>query len=512
MIYVDLPTGVQASPPAMAASAEPARVEATRYDIARNTPEIARHFLQTADDRSAIASLVPQVRRIARERCRAEAANHAVLAGMVQTLTIDTIGRGPTLQLDLPMGEQPDDDLRAEIDEFEVLFQKWARAIALRRKLSVMVRAEAIDGEAFGVMLHNPKIKHPIQLDLRLLEADQVESSPFVFESPEHVSGIDYDTFGNPIRYHVRVDHPGEVNGLGASLETTPVDAEDMLHLFDWQRPGQRRGFPAIAAAIPLLANLRRFGLATVAQAETNANFAVFFKTDTPPDGQTAKVATGLTLPLANRMAVTLPAGWEAQMLQPGHGGATYGEYYKSVVTEAARAVLMPYCIAFGDSSGHSYASARLDFQSYNLATQDRQMRIEELVIAPLLDKYLWYAVKSDQLWAARAGEGKFSYRLRSLLLRLQAFWAWPIRPHVDVEKTMNADIEAVRHGLKTWGDCVRQYSTRDPRSQASMIRSERAMLGGTQLEFMQPKASQPASSTASGQGSADNNLQEAAQ
>jgi capsid protein len=195
-------------------------------------------------------------------------------------------------------------------------------------------------------------------------------------------------------------------------------------------------------------------------------------------------------------MAVTLPAGWDAQMLQPGHGGATYGAYHKSVLTEAARALLMPYCIAFGDSSGHSYASARLDFQSYNLATQDRQMRLEEMVIAPLLDKWLWYAVRSDQLWAARAGGGKFSYRLRSLLQRLQAFWAWPIRPHVDVEKTMKADIEAVRHGLKTWGDCVRQYSTRDPRSQAGMIRSERAMLAGTNLEFLTPKASQPAPSS----------------
>ena len=53
-------------------------------------------------------------------------------------------------------------------------FVQWARAVGLAEKLRTMRMARAADGEAFAVLTSNPRLTTDIQLDLRLVEADQV--------------------------------------------------------------------------------------------------------------------------------------------------------------------------------------------------------------------------------------------------------------------------------------------------------------------------------------------------
>src|SRR5690606_42021060 len=66
----------------------------------------------------------------------------------------------------------------------------------------------------------NPRIDAPVKLDLRLIEADQV-TTPDLSALDEHsVDGIVFDSFGNPVEYHVLRAHPGRSEEHTSELQS----------------------------------------------------------------------------------------------------------------------------------------------------------------------------------------------------------------------------------------------------------------------------------------------------
>jgi capsid protein len=174
--------------------------------------------------------------------------------------------------------------------------------------------ARATDGEAFAVLTSNPRLPTPVQLDLRLVEADRVCTPDLNAAAPNAVDGIVFDAAGNPVEYHVLKDHPGE--GYRAAREYDRVPAEAVLHWFRCDRPGQVRGVPDILPALPLFAQLRRFTLAVIAAAETAADFAGILYTDAPASGEADAAEPFEPIELEKRALVTMPGGWKMSQLQ----------------------------------------------------------------------------------------------------------------------------------------------------------------------------------------------------
>jgi len=165
-----------------------------RYDAAVTTENNRRHWAH-ADALSADAAASADVRRTLRNRARYEVANNSYARGIVLTLANDTVGTGPRLQL---LTES--DAINRQVEhEFDL----WAQEVGLAEKLRTMRMARAQDGEAFAILANNPVLDHPVKLDLRLIEADQV-TSPLRYLNVEHeVDGIVLDRHGNPAAYHV---------------------------------------------------------------------------------------------------------------------------------------------------------------------------------------------------------------------------------------------------------------------------------------------------------------------
>ena len=231
------------------------RVVRARYDAAATTDDNRRHWAN-ADGLSANAANSPEVRRVLRNRARYEVANNSYARGIVLTLANDVVGTGPRLQL---LTDDAEANRRIERE-----FGGWTTAIRLAEKLRTMRSARATDGEAFALLTNNPKLPHDVQLDLKLVEAEQVTTPDPRLNAT--VDGIVFDAAGNPVEYHVLREHPGEVMfRRAAAFDRIP--AESMLHWFRIDRPGQARGIPDITPALPLFAQLRRFTLAVLAAA-----------------------------------------------------------------------------------------------------------------------------------------------------------------------------------------------------------------------------------------------------
>ncbi len=426
------------------------RLVRARYDAASTTDDNRRHWA-AADGLSANAANSPEVRRILRNRARYEVANNSYARGIVLTLANDVVGTGPRLQL-----RTTDQEANRRI---ETEFMRWAAAVGLPEKLRTMRTARAQDGEAFAVLISNPRLPSRVALDMRLIEAEQVTTPDLNPVATNAVDGIMFDDAGNPIEYHILKQHPGDSQFVFRSLaEYDRVPAESVIHYFRADRPGQARGIPDITPALPLFAQLRRFTLAVLAAAETAADFAGILYTDAPASGEADAAEPFEPIELEKRALLTMPGGWKMSQLEAEQPSTSYGEFKREILNEIARCLNMPANVARADSSGYNYASGRLDHQTYFKAIRVEQSHLEAVVLDRILAAWLDEAALIPGLLPAGLPP----------IASWEHQWFWDGREHVDPAKEASAQAirlsnhtttlaeEYARRGLD-WEEQVRQ-------------------------------------------------------
>ncbi len=436
------------------------RVLRARYDAAVTTDGNRRHWAN-ADGLSADAAASPEVRRVLRNRARYEVANNSYARGIVCTLANDVVGTGPRLQM---LTGDPDADRR-----IEAAFADWAGAVGLAAKLRTMRMARAESGESFVLLARNPRHSAAVQLDVRLIEADQVATPDLRTNQPRAIDGIVFDDFGNPVQYHVLKQHPGDLR-WASGLAYDRIPATVIVHYFRADRPGQSRGIPDITPALPLFAQLRRFTLAVIAAAETAADFAGVLYTDAPANGEAEDVEPMDAIELEQRMLLTMPGGWKMAQLKAEQPATTYAEFKREILNEIARCLSMPFNVAAGNSSGYNYASGRLDHQTYFKSIRIEQAHLERVVLDRIFEAWLDEAVLVEGLLPQ-------SMRTRDADVRRRKHqWFWDGNEHVDPAKEANA--QATRLTSRTTS-LAREYARQglDWEAELRQIAKERELM-----------------------------------
>jgi lambda family phage portal protein len=422
------------------------RVVRAKFDSAQTTPENRKHWAM-ADGLSADMAANPSVRRIIRNRSRSEVANNSYARGIVLTLAHDVIGTGPRLQMLLGNGEN---SAKRGLNGFiEREFAYWCKVVDLPGKLRTMRMSRAQDGEAFAMLFSNNNLQHPMKLDLRLIEADQVATPSFSADKPENgTDGIEFDAYGNPAVYHVLSEHPGGGSASGKT-DYDRVPAASMIHWFRTDRPGQYRGLPDIMPALPLFAQLRRYTLAVVTAAETAANLALVMKTNIPPGGQAADIEAFSEMDFTPNMGVFAPEGWEPYQIKAEQPATAYAEFKRELLNEIARCLNMPFNIAACNSSGYNYSSGRLDHQVYYKSIRVEQDHLEDIALDRILRAWLAEAVK---VYAELVdAEDEIVDVIVSDSVPHQWFWDGP--QHVDPAKEANAQAIRLENNTTTLAD-----------------------------------------------------------
>jgi capsid protein len=404
-----------------------------RYDAAMTTSENREHW-RWADGLSARSANSPGVRAIVRNRARYEAANNSYCAGMLLTLANDMIGTGPRLQMNL--------ESRELCKFIEREFKAWSKQIKLPQKLRTMRVARGKDGEAFAVLTTNPRLRTPVKLDIHTVEADQVTTPYLNISDPLAIDGIRYDEFGNAIEYDILPRHPGDDIAVPNWVPVVHT-AEQVIHWFRPDRPGQLRGISEILPALPLFAQLRRYTLAVIAAAETAANASGILETDASAadeDDPTPGSFTEIDIP--RRSLITTPAGMKLSQLKAEQPVTTYGDFKHEIINEIARCLNMPYNVAAGNSAGYNYSSGRLDHQIYFRSIGIDQADCE----TDVLDRIFFAWLEEAQLI-----EGYLPERLEMPDYLVPHSWAWDPAEDLDPVKTAQAQLLRLQSGLTTY-------------------------------------------------------------
>jgi len=399
-----------------------------KWDAARTTGN-NKNLWSGADALSAAAAGDPLVRATLRQRSRYECQeSNSYGKGFVLSLADFTIGRGPSIRVDLG-NEQIDRLVQNE-------FNGWFRSIGGPEKARTAKMSKTVDGEVFFLEVTNRQNPSPVKLDFKLFEAEQCSSpeGDYVNDENRHIDGIWYDNVGNPTRYDILLDHPG---GLGTSLDATAFPANRVIHLFRVDRPGQKRGIPETAPALPLFPILRQYTMATLEAATSAAYWQAVIHSRMPSDQSPAQIDGGAFQPfdLERNAVMNLPDGWDISQLKPEHPTTTYAEFKREVLNEIARCLNVPFNVAAGNSSEYNFASGRLDWQIFFRMIEVERNYFERAML--------------DRMFFAWLSEARLIPDYLPVLPdTIPHRWLWDGQPIIDPVKEANATVALFNAGL----------------------------------------------------------------
>ena len=393
------------------------------YDAARTTDEF-KNYWANADWLGPNAENSQTVRHTLMHRARYNEANDGYIDGMTLTHANFMVRRVPKLRM-----ETENADFN---DQIERRFMRWVKAIGFRRKLHCMAQTKSRDGEAFGILVNNPRIQNAVQLDLKIFEAEQCDDRYSDFSASGRPEGVIMDDFDNVVAYRILREHPGSNDAFSVSSEADLIPEPFITHWYKLRRPGTVRAVTEWRSVLNCTAGSRRFREATLSAAETAADFTLWLKSTLGVE-TAAQLTPFQKLEIQKRMMAIAPEGWEPMQLKAEHPNAQYREFFRQQIQEQGRPKSIPVNVGQADSSEHNFASGKLDHQSWFAEIEVDREDCNDLVLS-----------KVFQQWSL---EASMVYGFNGTAMDWPHSWDWPVLPVADEKAQAQADDINLRNG-----------------------------------------------------------------
>lgn len=306
---------------------------------------------------------------IMRARARSLCANNEYGRRFLSLVATNTIGAsGPTLQVRalLKNGRL---DKKAN-DAIEIHWAQWAKSaditgrMSLARLLQVCLKGVARDGE--GLIRYVRDKNLPYGLGLQLLEPDRLSEAlnTRLSAGGQIRQGVELDTRGRPVAYHLSTAHPGE-NFLASAGQVERVLARDLLHCFIPERAEQVRGYTWLHAVLLRAQMLHGYEEAAVVAARVGASkMGIWTRGE---DGEDlAAVATGKDASGNLQMSaepgdfIEAPLGYKLESWNPDYPHQNFESFLKACLRGLSSGVDVATHNLSGDMTEVNYSSARI--------------------------------------------------------------------------------------------------------------------------------------------------------
>lgn len=413
------------------------------YDGARNTRRLKNWGLVNPGPNVSLQQ-TPELRSRARESIR----NNPYAAAAKRTYLSNMIGTGIKAQW--------------PSERVQKLWDAWMMEADADGQLdfyglqSLLAGAEFESGECLvRLRARRPGDMLTVPLQLQLLEPDVLDNAQLT-QNPgtgfEINQGIELDPIGRRVAYWMRRRHPGDAH-LQTFADQTPVrvPAEDVLHIFEVQRPGQLRGVPRLATVLVLLHELDEYQDAELMRKKIAALFAGFITTDVsfaPNADLLAQSQTTKTeeheLTLEPGLLQHLDPGQNITFSEPADVGNNTDSFIKSQLRKFAAGLGLTYEQVANDLSGVNYTSMRSGLLEFRRNIE----RLQQQLIC------YQFAHKVARRWFLDArASGQLRRASNEVFLGLK--WLSSGWQHVDPVRDENAAILAVQAGFESREDEV---------------------------------------------------------
>lgn len=300
----------------------------------------------------------------------------------------------------------------------------------------MIVKGMVSDGEIFVKRIIDEKSKIPLKL--QLLESDFV---PMDMGIAKTVQGIELNDKGQVIAYHMFKHHPNN-NGQEILMtksigETIRIPAKDVCHIFRQDRAGQLRGVSWLSPIMIMLRDLNEYQGAELMKQKVSSLFAGFIK---DLEGDLEGENTDLTLEPATLQK--LPSGMDIVFSNPP-STEFYEPYVKTILHSIATGVGVTYEALTGDLSQVNFSSARMGWLEM---TRNFDVWRKHTVNTQFNTKVFGWFLEACKLQGLNVPDVDFI-----------PSWTSPRREMIDPTKEVPAKIKAIRAGLTTLSDAIRE-------------------------------------------------------
>jgi lambda family phage portal protein len=289
----------------------------------------------------------------------------------------------------------------------EAAWARWSRAAECSvdgrsgfldiQRVALMTLAR--DGEVL-VRLHNAGA---FGLQLELIEADRLltRHNRDLGNGTQIRMGVEQDRHGRPIAYHITQRGTGDNPvvaynlGQGGGAQAERVPAEEIVHLYIMERPGQSRGYPWMAQAMRSLHMTDQYREAELVHARVAASKMAFY-TSPAGDGYTGDDIDGdgaLVFEAEAGLIEQLPAGMELKTIDWNNPNADMGEFVKSCLRGVAAGLNVSYNSLANDLEGVNYSSIRAGVQDEREAYKSIQRHLMDHLLDPIYQAWLTAAM-----------------------------------------------------------------------------------------------------------------------
>lgn len=339
----------------------------------------------------------------------------------------------------------------AKKKKLQDLWNQWILECDLEGKLNfaamqfLMLRSTVGDGE---VLCRKRLVKGGVlPLKLQLLESDFLDMNMVLQSnngSNKIIQGIEIDQYGRKVAYHMYESHPGSMgveSTLGNAYKLQRITADDVIHMFRTERPGQLRGIPWFAPVMIRLRDFDDFEDAQLMRQKIAACFSVFIR-DIDADSATNSTnenGENLGDKVSPGTIEFLPSGKSVEFANPP-GVQGYGEYSQNALRGIATGLGVSYEALTGDLSQVNFSSGRMGWIEFgrnidawreNIINNDFNAKV-----------FQWFLEACTLVGINTDG--------------VTATWVAPAREMIDPVKETEAKVAGIKAGLLSFSDAIR--------------------------------------------------------
>lgn len=403
-----------------------------------------------------------EMRKRSEELYRSDTIGHSAIEGRVS----NEIGTGLIPQS--AVVAQPDqwDEERAKLiaARLEDVARRWSEAgvdrtggESLTQVEKLACRTFAVTGECFLNLADVGRADKAIPLTVDVISSARIETPGELAGDPQVRMGVQYDSSGQVIGYHVLKTHPGEKQP-DMEFEYIPrLDARGqprMLHVFDPLFPAQSRGIPWLGAALQRIKDASDILEYEIIAKQVESCFAAFI---TGGDGVSpADIAAGASSETdsdGNRLEDIRPGmieymrqGEEVKFADPTRPGATFFPLIEFALRQIAAALNYPYELLANNFFRTTFSAGRLAMLAGRVGFRMRRKVLVEKMLVPIWKRIVFEAVLTGELDGLVDAA---TYTERPHLLEAVR-WQEPGWSYIDPEKETKAHTLALASDIET--------------------------------------------------------------
>jgi lambda family phage portal protein len=413
---------------------------------AANTGRLFSDWLtQTKSADSDIRYALKAMRARSRDLCQ----NNDYTRRYLNLVSTNVIGpKGITLQVRARETNGALDQVANQ--QLEAAFAAWGQpgVCTVDGKLSwvdaqrVFIESVARDGEAFVLFVEDNA--NPFRFRLQFIDPDFIDQdkNEMLANGNQIRMGIEVDSTGRAIAYHVRVKDPNDYQVGASDMKTVRIPADRMIHAFRVDRIGQTRGTPWTATAMTRLKMLGGYEEAELVAARVSASKMGFFVSESGDEyqGDGNNVDGSLSMDVQPGQFAQLPAGVDFKAYDPQHPSTAFRDFEKAMLRGIASGLGVSYTSLANDLEAVSYSSIRQGL----LEERDHWRLVQGWVVEHFCQPvYLrWLRQTLDAGVVNLPANKYFKFSATQWVPR---GWQW-----VDPRNEAEAQIVAINNGLMT--------------------------------------------------------------